>query len=505
MAATEIDSTRRQAVSTGVAGLDQLLCGGLTANRMYLIEGTPGAGKTTLGMQFLIEGRERGERCLYVTLSETAAELKAIGIAHGWNLDDIEVYQLQPPEGSSTDDQYTLYYPAEVELGETVKAVIDVIDRLRPSRVVFDSLSEMRLLARDGLRYRRQILALKDFFSPRQCTVLLLDDQAVADADMQLRSIANGVILLEHSASGYGRVTRRIRVIKMRGVGAVEGFHDFSIRRGGLTVYPALKRPAADSPRASHQISSGSAEFDGLLGGGLSWGTTTLVMGPAGAGKSTLAAQFVAAAGPDTRAAIFLFDEGRSTFVARCNALGMNFSDGLHSGRVSIEQINPGDASAGEFAQRVAGAVDAGIRMVFIDTLNGYINALGGHDSDLGRLHVLLSHLNARGAATLLTVAQHGVIGSSMPAPIDVSYLADCVLLLRFFEASGSVRRALSVVKKRTGVHESAIRELQIGPDRIQVGAPLKHFEGVLTGVPRYTGSSDPLLRDQGDGGQRRA
>ena len=331
-----------------------------------------------------------------------------------------------------------------MELGETVKAVLKVIDRLGPARVVFDSLSEMRLLARDPLRYRRQILGLKEFFAGRACTVLLLDDHS-AESDMQLRSIAHGVLLLEHLPFGYGRAGRRLRIVKIRGVEAVEGFHDFVVRKGGLTVFPE-ERPQRDAQAASPDpILSGLPELDQLLGDGLSWGTTTLIIGPAGAGKSTLAAQFISAAAEAHTAALFLFDEGRTTFTKRCDALGMKCSALVESGRVTMRQIEPTDLSAGEFAFRVREAVDSGgVRIVFIDTLNGYTNAFRPNDPDCTRLHELLSYLNSRGVATFITVAQHGVIGSAMMTPVDISYLADCVLLLRFFEARGAVRRALS-------------------------------------------------------------
>ena len=491
----DADSGSERRISTGVVGLDQLLKGGLTPDRLYLVEGKPGSGKTTLALQFLLEGRTRGDACLYVTLSETAAELHAVADSHGWSLGGIELFQLEPAEGLKPDDQYTLYHPAEVELGETVKAVLAVIERLRPARVVFDSLSEMRLLARDPLRYRRQILALKEFFAGRACTVLVLDDHSSDDADMQLRSIAHGVILLEHLPFGYGRAGRRLRIVKIRGVEAVDGLHDFVIRRGGLIVFPDMNPPADGTSAPSGPILSGLDELDQLLGEGLSWGTTTLLLGPAGAGKSTLAAQFISATTAITPTAMFLFDEGRATFTARCDALGMACSAHVESGRLTMRQIEPGEISAGEFAHDVRDAVERrGVRVVLLDTLNGYMNAFDGNDPRTRQLHELLSYLNGRGVATFITVAQYGVLGSAMQTPIDISYVADCVMLLRFFEAHGAVRRALSVVKKRTGRHESTIRELQIGPDRLRVGNALTEFEGVLTGVPRYVGAAGPLL-----------
>jgi circadian clock protein KaiC len=486
-------SSQPPAVSTGVAGLDELLQGGLTPNRMYLVEGLPGAGKTTLGMQFLLDGRDRGERTLYVTLSETTIELTGVADSHGWSLEGIELYQLAATETARPEEQYTLYHPAEVELGETIKNVLEAVERVRPSRIVFDSLSELRLLARDPLRYRRQILALKDFFAGRETTVLLLDDHAGGEGDRQLQSLAHGVILLEQLPFEYGRARRRIRIVKFRGVAAIEGFHDFTIRHGGIAVFPQLVVRPDQRPRETREpLTSGLAELDQLLGGGLSWGSSTLVIGPAGTGKSTLAAQYIYA--DSVRSAAFLFDERRASFVARCDAIGMRMTDHIATGAVSVDQIEPGQLSPGEFSHRVRDAVDGGARLVYIDSVNGYLNAIPQVEAPLVRLHELLSFLNEAGIVTILVVAQHGIVGASMPAPIDVSYLADTVILLRFFEAHGAVRRAVSVVKKRTGAHETTIREFQIGPERIRVGGALTEFQGVLTGVPHYVGEGAPLL-----------
>jgi circadian clock protein KaiC len=478
---------------TGVRGLDTLLDGGLPAQRLHLIEGHPGTGKTTLALRFLLEGRSLGERCLYVTMSETAVELRAVANSHGWTLDGIDVVELARPETLATE-QYTLYHPSEIELGDMAKSVLDVIDRIVPSRVVLDSLSEMRLLARDPLRYRRQILAFKEYFSKRDCTVLMLDDRTAGENDLQLQSLAHGVIRLEQEAFEYGRSRRRLRIIKVRGVPITEGFHDFKIERGGLVVYPQLTPPASDGPRTS-MIHSGVAELDRLLGGGLTWGTCTLLLGPAGVGKSTLAAQYVTATALSSPAAVFLFDERRATFIDRCEALGMKMRARLQSGQLSIDQVEPGQVSPGEFAHRVCERVDAGgCRVVMIDSVNGYLHAIPSGHSPLVRMHELLAYLNERGVSTLLIAAQHGMMGMQMTAPIDVSYLADCVILLRYFEAQGAVRKAISVVKKRSGTHESTIREFVIGPDRVRVGEPLSDFHGVMTGVPQYVGSPAPLL-----------
>jgi circadian clock protein KaiC len=478
-------------ISTGIAGLDHLLLGGLTPNRMYLIEGRPGTGKTTLAMQFLLEGRARGERGLYVALSETATELKAVGASHGWSLDGIEIFQLPQAETAAAQEQYTLYHPAEVELGETVRALLDVVERLRPSRIVLDSLSELKLLARDPLRYRRQILALKSYFSGLDCTILLLDDLAGGD-DSQLQSLSHGVLLLEQLPFDYGRARRRLRIVKFRGVPATEGFHDFRIRRGGVDVFPQIVAPASGTV-STEPVQSGVPQLDILLGGGLAWGTTTLMIGPSGSGKSTLATQYIAHDG--IPASIYLFDERLRTYTRRCDELGMGLSDGIRSGRIHALQIEPGELSPGEFSQRVCEDVrKRGTRMVLIDSINGYLHAIPQSDSPLARMHELLSYLNEHGVATIVVLAQHGIIGTAMQTPLDVSYLADTVIVLRFFEAHGSVRRALSVVKMRTRVHESTIRELKLGPGRVQVGGALTEFHGVLTGVPRYVGADQGLL-----------
>jgi circadian clock protein KaiC len=480
---------------TGIAGLDQLLNGGLPRDRMHLIEGEPGTGKTTLALQFLLEGRRSGERGLYVTLSETTEELNHVARSHGWSLDGVDTYQLAPI-GERASDEYTLFHPAEIELADLTKTVLEHIETIRPTRIVFDSLSELRLLARDPLRYRRQILGLKDFFAHHPSTVLLLDDHSAGEADLQLRSLAHGVLLLEHLPFEYGRARRRLRVVKLRGTAVTEGFHDFVITRGGLTVFPQLTPDDTEQPRPAAPIRSGLTELDDLLGGGLTWGTTTLFIGPAGVGKSTVAAQYLCgAANPSAKAAVFLFDERRATFLGRCDALGMRASERVASGHLMIEQVDPGVVSPGEFSYAVRRYVEKeGVRLVAVDTLNGYLNAIPTTDAPIVRMHELLSFLSERQVATIVVLAQHGMLGASMPTPIDLSYLADAIVMLRFFEAEGHVRKAISVVKKRTGAHEHTIRELRLGPDRVHVGGPLEQFHGILTGVPQYTGAVKPMM-----------
>jgi circadian clock protein KaiC len=485
--------------SSGIPGLDHLLAGGFPTRRLHLIEGVPGTGKTTLALQFLVSARSRGERSLYITLSETEDELRAVAASHGWSLEGIEVYQLAAVPNRAAEE-YTLYHPAEVELGDLTKAMLERADRLQPTCVVLDSLSELRLLARDPLRYRRQVLGLKEFFASRGATVLVLDDHSMGEEDLQLRSIAHGVVLLEHLPFEYGRARRQLQVVKMRGMAVTEGFHDFAILRGGLMVFPQLvTEPGPPSDPAP--VKSGVPALDALVGGGLSWGTTTLLIGPAGVGKSTVAAEYLCgSANPDARAAVFLFDERLKTFVSRCDALGMRASERIASGHLIPQQIDPGITSPGEFSYRVQRLVEEqGVRMIGIDTLNGYVNAIPTTDAPIVRMHELLMYLNERGVATMIVLAQRGTVGSSMPAPVDLSYLADAIILFRFFESEGQIRKAITVVKKRTGSHETSIRELKIWPERVQVGEPLTGFRGILTGVPQFTGSTTSLLSDDSD------
>ena len=472
-------------VSTGVPGLDHLLRGGLPANRLHLIEGSPGTGKTTLALQFLLEGARRGERGVYVTLSETDPELRGVAESHGWSLDGVDVLQLETAEAE--EDQYTLYHPSEVELSELTQQVLHRVQEVNPTRVAFDSLSELRLLARDPLRFRRQLLGLKQFFAGRACTVLILDDLSASEGDGQLQSLAHGVISIEQRPIDYGLSRRRLSIAKMRGVPFIGGFHDIVLRTGGLTVYPRMSPSTA--PFTAGTLSSGLPGLDALLGGGLTFGTTSLVIGPAGTGKSTISAQYVAAAARSgIQGAIYLFDERVNTFLGRAEALGLALQPAVDAGTVTIEQIEPGMVGPGELAARISSRVDEGARVVLLDSLNGYIASLPDLPSPTLRLYELLANLNSRGVATLLLAAQHGIIGASMPVPLDVSYIADVVVLLRFYEWAGAVRRAISVVKKRTGRHESTIRELVLDGG-IRVGETLRNFRGVLTGVPAPDGA----------------
>jgi circadian clock protein KaiC len=492
-------SEGEERIGTGVAGLDDILGTGLPANRLYLVEGDPGTGKTTLALQFLLEGRAQGETCLYVTLSETKGELEAVAKSHGWSLNGITLFELASlEERLNAQEQYTVFHPADVELGETFKRICEQVDRIVPSRVVFDSLSEMRLLARDPLRYRRQILSLKQFFSGRQCTVLLLDDRTSQDTDLQLQSIAHGVILLERVAVEYGGARRRLNVAKMRGLHFQEGLHDFTIKPGGLIVYPRLVTGHLnwDPPEGPRRVaSSGIAALDTLLGGGLHFGTSTLAVGPAGCGKSTLLTQYaVALANAGERVACYVFEETRQNFLERADGLGMSVRAHLEQGTIAVQQVDPAEISPGEFAQNVRRAVDEGkVSVVVIDSLNGYLNAMPSENFLLIQMHELLTYLSTHGVLTLMTLAQHGLLGN-MQSPVDITYLADAVIVLRYFEAFGEVKQAIAVIKKRTGGHERIIRQFQLSADGIHIGQPLTRFEGVLTGVPVYKGEQGSLI-----------
>jgi circadian clock protein KaiC len=479
--------------ATGVQGLDDILYGGLTPFRLYLIEGVPGSGKTTLAMQYLLEGARKGEPVLYVTLSETEEELRAMAKSHGWTLDGVTIRELVPPEDALLPaEQYTMFHPAEVELSETMRTILSDVERLKPTRVAFDSLSELRLLAGDALRYRRQLLALKQFFRGRRCTVLLLDDLTGAGRDLQVQSIAHGVIVLEQLLPEYGADRRRMRVLKHRGRRYRGGYHDYVIQGGGLKVFPRLVAAEHRMNISEHKLSSDIAELDELLGGGLERGTSTLIVGAAGTGKSSLGAQFaVANAERGQKSAVFIFDESRNTLMSRMAGLGIDMLRHVDSGMIVVRQVDPAELTPGEFAHTIRHEVeDDGASIVIIDSLNGYLNAMPGERYLTIHLHEMLMYLGQKGVATLLIGAHQGMIGTQMHTPIDASYLADAVILMRYFEAEGEVRQAISVMKKRGGQHERSIREFRLAPGGLHVGKPLKEFRGILTGVPIYSASA---------------
>jgi len=489
-------------VTTGIEGLDSILGGGLPRNRIYLVEGDPGTGKTTLALQFLLEGIRLGEVGLYITLSETKAELLAVARSHGWSLDGINIYDLAIPEETvSPESQYTIYHSSEVELGETTKAIFDQVELLKPTRVILDSLSEMRLQARDPLRYRRQILALKQYFAGKQGTVFLLDDHTSESSDRLLESIVHGVIMLAQNSPGYGAARRNLFIQKLRGVKYLSGYHDYNIESGGIVIYPRLVAPDKPTDFDPKPLSSNVDGIDTLTGGGLDPGTATLIMGPAGSGKSTLAAQFAfAAAERGENVAFFIFDEGASNLLKRTSTIGIDIEKHMKTGRCTIKQINPAELSAGEFSFLVRQSVERDkATVIVIDSVNGYFYAMPEERFLTAHIHELLTYLSNRGVLTLMLLAQHGLIGTNMPVPVDLSYMADTVLLIRYFEALGRVRQAISVVKKRTGNHERTIREFRITSTGIEVGKPLKEFQGVLTGVPEYVGESKPLLTGGND------
>jgi circadian clock protein KaiC len=482
-------------------GLDDILGGGLVRGRLHLVEGKPGSGKTTLAMQFVLAGRDRSETVLYVSMSETRAELEAVAAAHGWSLEGIELQELVPLHIEGEENRQTMFRSSEVELGETMRLLFDRIERTNPARVVIDSLSEMRLLAQNPLRYRREIFALKHFLAQRSATVLVLDDMTSTGPDLQLHSLVHGVIGLEELALDYGAERRRLRIAKLRGVKFRGGYHDYTIRTGGLEVFPRLVAAELSEVASEHLqdartevVLSGSKELDVLLGGGLRRGTSALLVGPAGSGKSSVALSFIYhAAARGECVALYAFDEGSDSIQERASGLGMNISPLIASGDIVLHEINPAEMSPGEFTALVCrGVAERNDKVVIVDSLNGYLQAMPQERFLPLEIHQLLYYLNQRGVLTILVMAQHGLLGP-VEAPIDLSYLSDAVLLLRYFEAQGKIRKAISVMKKRIGAHEDTIRELRLSSQGMQVGEPLTDFQGIMSGIPTYLGSESMI------------
>jgi circadian clock protein KaiC len=478
---------------TGCAGLNNILNGGFPRGRLYLIEGDPGVGKTTLALQFMLEGARQNERTLYITLSESRSDLDHSARSHRLSLDKIEIVELLPNENDLLpEQQYTVFHPAEVELNDRMQRIVKEIQRVHPDRLVIDALSELRMLAKDPLRYRRQILSLKDFMADQKCTVLLLDDRSSREPDLQLHSVVHGVISLDKVPREYGKTRRQIEIVKLRGSAYREGFHDYSIVTGGVVVFPRLIAADSRSEQPPEVVSSGIAELDALTGGGLDRGTSTLLIGPAGCGKTSIGVQWAAtAAKRGESCALFTFEEAPHTLMTRAAGLGIDIRPHVASGKIVIERVDPAEMSPGELVANVQQHVEReNVRLVLLDSLNGYLQSMPGEQFLAVHLHELLAYLGNRGVLTIMILAQAGTIGSPLQSAVDVSYLADNILLLRYFETHGEVRQAISTIKRRSGSHEHTIRELKLGPDRIHIGRPLRDFQGVLTGTPTFLGGS---------------
>ena len=486
--------------SSGIEGLDRILGGGYPAHEIYLVEGEPGTGKSLVGLHFLRAGAERGERCLLITLSQSQKVIGRLAASHGWTLDGIEVYEIAAdnvvPELGA---EQVLFHTADVELGEMMQSIRSVIDEIKPDRVVFDAVSELRLLSNDPGRYQRQLFILKELFANRGATVLFLDNHPVMPGHSELQHLAFGVILLDHTPTSYGNERRQLRVLKVRGIRYDDGVHDFRICTGGLKVFPRL-RTGERLHNAWRAHESGIEEIDKMLGGGLAEGSSTLFLGPSGTGKSSLASHYAyAAAERGERSIFFLFDERPETFIHRTEGIGMNIRPHLDSGMITLREIDTGEVSPGEFADLVRSQVqERAVRMVVIDSLTGYMSAMPDERMLITQMHELLTYLSSQTVLSILIVAQHGVLGPTLGGPVDVSYLADTVLLLRHFEADGAIRRAISVFKKRYGGHGHGIREFQITPNGMEVGEPLTGFRGVLSGSPSFEGP-DATLMDLAD------
>jgi len=476
--------------------LDDILCGGLASDCFYLIQGDPGSGKTTLALQFLLEGVRRGESVFYVTLSETRAELLKVARSHGWSLEKIPLMELSAIEQLlRPEEQTTVFRPSEMELNNISKLLVGETEKMRPKRVVFDSLSEFRLVAETPLRYRRELLNLKQHFARLKSTVLLLDDKMGIGVDPHILSLSHGVIEMEQLSPDYGISRRRLRVLKLRGVKFREGYHDYMIETGGLRIFPRLIAAEHHAKFPRQSVSSGIKPLDDLLGGGLDRGTTTLILGPAGTGKSTLALQYARQmAANGERSMLFAFDETRGIMLGRAKAMGLDLEPGMKRGLITAQQVDPAEISPGEFASRIRQRVSEGCKLIVIDSLNGYLNAMPGEKYLSNQLHELTSYLNQQGVITILVLAQHGHVAAA-EAPIDLSYLSDTVVNLRFFEALGEVKQSIAVVKKRSGYHEKSIRELKLEAGKgIRVGRPLKQFQGVLTGIPVFHGAAGEIM-----------
>lgn len=481
---------------TGIAGLDEILRGGLPVHQMYFVQGDPGAGKTTLSFQFLLEGVRRGEKALYVTLSASARDVQRVARSHGWDISPVEIYE-QFQEGKPPDT--TIFRPSEIELGKTIQAILTAIEDRQPDRVVIDSLGEIRLLAESPLRYRKQLLMLKEFFRDRKITAIVLDDRTVASRDSEIHGLAEGVITLAVNSPTYGNTRRTLEVVKLRGVPFRGGYHDFAIQKGGLIVFPRLSAGQHTISREAGAIQSGIAEIDAVVGRGLERGSTTMLMGPAGVGKSSLALQFgTAAARGGERVVFFIFEEHSTVFMKRAASLGFDLPPLIESGHIVVQQIDPAEMSAGEFAYTVRTVVekdDASI--IIIDSLNGYFNAMPEERFLTLHLHELLSYLNDAAVTTILIVSQHGALGQ-VSSPVDVSYLADAVILLRYYEIRGAFRRAISMLKKRTSVHEQTVRDYELTSHGVRVGAVLEEFRGILAGM-QSAEASPPPSKPKGD------
>lgn len=474
--------------------------GGFIRGGFYLVQGDPGSGKTTIALQFALSRVQAGESCLYITLTESLQDLENASSSHGWTLEGIEVCDLtQSAANLAGESEASVFHPSETELGETTQTIVAAVEKYKPSCVVFDGLSEMRLLSGNPLIYRRQLLALKKYFGERNATVLLLDDRSSAFGNIQPESLVGGNVVFERHLPQYGRARRRMFATKVRGSNFREGYHDYEIIQGGVVIHPRLVAAEHHAAFKRELLPSGISNLDTMLAGGLRNGSTALLLGPAGVGKSTIAMQFtLAAMQSGHKAAVYMFDEVIETLIERVEKLCLAKEGGLRSyitdGQLHAQQVDPAEMSPGAFAHEVRRAVEAGATVIVIDSLNGYLNAMPEERFLTTHLHEMFSYLNQKGVLTIMVVAQHGmVVGGAAAADFDVSYLADTVLLFRYFEAAGSIKQAISVFKKRTGEHERTLRELSITSNGVAVGDALTEFRGVMTGVPQYEGKASPL------------